>query len=163
MKKIALNQNKFTIVDDEDFEHLNQWRWFATKRGNSFYAERSQRVGKRKLGKSKGFKIHRLIMGITDPLVLCDHIDGDGLNNQKSNLRLCNRSQNNCNRRSSKNSSSKFKGVSYHRITKMWQSSMTKDKKSIYIGLFRTEVEAAIAYNKKAIELHGEFANLNCV
>lgn len=161
MKEIKLTQGKSALVDDDDYEFLMQWKWQAVKRGNTFYAERRQRVGLRAEDKGVSMKMHRMILNITDPLVFVDHKDKNGLNNTKINIRTCTRQQNNMNRRTAKNSSSKYLGVSYHKHTKRWQASMTHNGKAIYIGLFKTESDAAVAYDSKAIELNGEFANLN--
>lgn len=157
MKKIPLTQGKFALVDDEDFEYLNQWKWFAHKRGSGYYATRKE--------KNKQISMHRQIMSVNDISVLIDHRDRNSLNNQRNNLRTASRSQNNANTISRKNSYSKYLGVSLFRKTKAgkgkWRASIGKDKKIYHLGYFKTEQQAAIAYNKKALELHGEFANLN--
>lgn len=91
-----------------------------------------------------------------------DHKDGDGLNNQKNNLRLATKSQNNQNqKRPHKNSTSKYKGVSWDKNHKKWLSQIKINYQNIYLGLFDCEIEAANKYNQKARELFGEFACLN--
>lgn len=156
MKEIRLTQGKVALVDDEDFEYLNSFKWWARKcKGQqTFYAVRHQ------YPKSIVF-MHNQILGIQPGNIFCDHIDLNGLNNQKYNLRIATKSQNNANKRSSVGSFSKFRGVSFHKRDKVWQANAGKDGKQIYIGVFKTETEAALAYNIKAIELHGEFAKLN--
>ena len=151
MRKIKLTQGKCALVDDKDFDHLNQWKWRVSQLN---YAIR------RIYPSQKLLLMHRVIMKLTDKLLVVDHKDHNGLNNQKSNLRICTKSQNNTYRKNVRGVS-KYRGVSRH--GKGWQSQLSKDWKKIYIGKFATEIEAAIAYNKKALELHGEFAKLNII
>lgn len=157
MKHIPLTQGKFAIVDDEDFDWLSQWKWCF----NQGYAARTQNIGTFN-GKEKkiGIQMHRLILG-TPNGVETDHHDGDGLNNQRDNLREATSSQNQMNRASKINSTSLFKGVSWSRHKKRWVAQITINKKVTYIGSFRNEVDAAKAYNEAAIIHYGEFARLN--
>ena len=162
MKEIKLsklgknrNLNLVALVDDDDYEWLNKFNWCATGVNGKYYAtKRSKRGEKRVL-------MHRLILGLTDPKILSDHEDRNGLNNQRNNLRICTRSQNNANR--TPIGSSKYLGVFYQPMStnRPWYARIVKDKKKKYLGSFSTEREAALIYNKAAIELHGEFANLN--
>jgi len=162
MKEIKLskrgknrNLNLVALVDDQDYEWLNKFNWAASKCKNTFYAVKRSKRGE------KPVRMHRLILGLTDPKILSDHEDRNGLNNQRSNLRICTRSQNNANR--TPLGSSKYLGVFFspNSTKRPWYSRIVKDKKPKYLGSFVTEQEAAIVYNKAAIELHGEFANLN--
>lgn len=105
--------------------------------------------------------MHVVIMKPPTGLVV-DHADNDGLNNLRSNLRICTRSQNSANR-ISVGGSSIYLGVSYYKKNKKWGALIGKNRKQIFIGLFETEEQAAIAYNKSAILIHGEFAKLNNV
>lgn len=149
MKRIPLTQGKFALVDDEDYVELNQHKWCAYKQGNTFYAARAVNL------------MHREILGLKrgDGKVT-DHIDHDGLNNQRSNIRVCTQQQNMMNKRKRKNNSSKYKGV-YFLKTNKWIAQIHFDNKSIHLGLFDDELEAAQAYDKKAIELFREFAKTN--
>ena len=155
MKEIQLTQEKVALVDDEDFEALNQFNWWARKSLNTFYA-----VGWIKVdGRGATQTMHNIIMngkGI-------DHRDGNGLNNQKSNLRFCTQSENSMNQRKQENTSSVFKGVTFHKNIKKWMAQIQINGKRICLGYFDSEVEAAKAYNAKAVELFLEFANLNII
>lgn len=161
MKEIVLTQGMVALVDDIDFEYLNQWKWYAAKLGkhsNTLYAVRADyKNGKRMV------LMHREIMGATDPKIFCDHEDRNGLNNQRSNLRIATNSQNNCNSKKYKKSYSQYKGVSWEGDRNKWKASIRKDYKLFNVGRFKTEEEAALAYNYAAIKYHGEFANLNVV
>jgi hypothetical protein len=156
MKKIPLTQGQFALVDDEDFEYLNQFKWYAQKDYDTFYANRKIRVEQGQ----KTAVMHRVILDVTDHNIKVDHIDHNGLNNQKINLRLASSSQNSMNRKSTKNTSSKYKGVTYRRLNK-WEASIYLSKKYKYIGMFSTEIEAAKAYDEMAKLHFGEFACLN--
>jgi hypothetical protein len=162
VKQIPLTRGQFALVDDEDYKHLIQHKWCALfyKCVNSFYAMQAlPRNGE----KQKIISMHRVIMGVTDSKIQVDHIDHDTLNNQRSNLRICNHSESMANRRPFKNGSSKYFGVHWHKKTGKWQVQIQKDKKLKYIGIFATQEDAAKAYNEIAIKTHGEFANLNSI
>lgn len=105
--------------------------------------------------------MHREILGIMDSKIKVDHKDRNGLNNQRSNLRIATYSQNASNCKGRAGSSSKYKGVSKLTTCRRWVAQIWKDKKKHYLGLFKTEKDAAIAYNKEAEKLHGEFAYIN--
>lgn len=156
MKKIKLTRGKFALVDDEDFDYLNQWKWNAMPDKDNWYATRTDRID----GK-KTIRMHRQLMQ-AEKGVPCDHIDRNGLNNQRSNLRLCSITENNQNR-AKRNSivSSEYKGISWHSRIKKWQASLGYKGKKVHIGYFLNEKEAALAHDKKAKELHGEFAYCN--
>lgn len=115
----------------------------------------------------KNHAVHRLAAAefIENPhnLPMVDHIDGNRKNNAINNLRFCTNSQNQMNSVKKPHTSSQFKGVSLHTSTNLWIASVTKQGKRYHLGLFTDEIEAAKAYNKKAIELFGEFANLNVI
>lgn len=153
MKTINLTRGQVALVDDEDFEYLNTFKWRTIASGNIFYASRTVTID----GKRINILMHGVIMGGKG----IDHIDHNGLNNQKSNLRLCTRSENMMNRRKGVNTSSIYKGVSFHKGHKKWGASIGINNKKISLGYFDTEAEAALAYNTKAIALFCEFANLN--
>lgn len=104
-------------------------------------------------------KMHRLILGVTNPKIKIDHRDGNGLNNQRHNLREATQAQNLANSRP-RSGSSRFKGVTFRSPDK-WIAQISKDGKHTYLGIFRDEFDAATAYNFAAIEMFGEFARLN--
>ncbi len=157
MRFIKLSDGKAAKVDDADYRLLIQWKWSARKSDNTFYAYRSTSIK----GKTVCIRMHRFLLGVTDRNIQVDHIDRNGLNNQRENLRLATGSENNANRISKKGSTSTFLGVSRVPNSVKWRAKIAKNRISFHIGTFDSEIEAAIAYNKKAIEVHGVFANLN--
>jgi len=157
MKQIKLTQGKFTLVDDEDFEELNQFNWYANKKLNTFYAVRNEY----NKGKHKTLFMHRVVLRLTNSNIKCDHINHNGLDNQKSNLRTCTHSQNQRNSRNRIGTTSKYKGVHFCKQANKWRVFIMGNKKQIHIGYFKNEIEAAKKYDEFAILHFGEFANLN--
>lgn len=156
MKQIPLTQGKFALVDDDMYDYLNQWSWFANRLGNTFYATRNE--GKRPF-RRKVF-MHRVIMD-TPKGMDTDHIDGNGLRNLRENLRNCTHAENARNRKKPKGSFSGFKGVSWHKDAQKYHARIIVDGKAKHLGVFGDPEEAARAYDKAAKEYFGEFANLN--
>jgi hypothetical protein len=165
MKEIKLGRGTdVTLVDDEDYDYLIKLKWSASKKGDNKYAIRRQYVEERnEKGRKKTVKVsmHRIILGVTDKNQFIDHIDGNGLNNQRSNLRLASSHENNRNIRKKKNCSSKYKGVSWLPKFKKWKVDICVDGKKKGLGLFKNEEEAARAYDRMAKIHFGEFAWLN--
>lgn len=151
MKEIPLTQGRVVIVDDEDYEGLARYKWHALRSRRTWYACRDTQ--------GKTLYIHRVILGAGVEQV--DHIDGDGLNNQRANLRLCTPSQNHTNAAKYRlsNASSRYRGVS--RNGNGWRARCGGGNTQHYLGTFASEVEAARAYNEAAKRLYGEFACLN--
>ena len=163
-KEIPLTQGKAAIVDDQDFEWLTRYKWCAHKNRNTFYAIRQS---SRKNGKQTKILMHRELLGLKsgDPWE-CDHKDGDGLNNRRDNLRFATRAQNHQNARSDRlyakhPTSSRFKGVCWHRGCAKWQAQIWVEGRQTHLGYFDSETEAAHAYDDMARKYFGEFARLN--
>ncbi len=171
MRQIQLTQEKIALIDDEDFEKVCGFRWHyvpETRRKSTLingYAAANVYVrGSGHKGKTKTVLMHRLIAD-AQPGELVDHRDGDGLNNQKVNLRKCTQAENKKNRSvSEKPMSSKYKGVSQIKTgRKKWQASISVNRKQTYLGSFDSEEEAASVYNEAAVKYYGEFAKLNAL
>ena len=158
MKNIKLTQNKVALVDDDMFDELNQHKWYAVKHRNTFYARRNVYNNERS---AKTICMHRQILGLTDKNIYADHRDLNGLNNQKDNIRACSHSENARNLKSHIGSTSKFKGVSFHKQSKKWVSQIMINRKQIHLGLFEDEEAAAKKYDVYAKLHYREYANLN--
>ena len=152
-KEIQLTQGKVAIVDDEDYDYLNQWKWHAHKSRNNFYAERSN-------SKQSHIKMHRLIAKPTKGMVV-DHIDGNALNNQKINLRICTSMQNSINRKLNVNNKTGYKGVNYIQTLNKYRAYINTNRIRKHLGCFINPKDAARAYNAAALKYHGEFAHIN--
>lgn len=159
MREISLSRGKLAMVDDEDFDKIGHLKWYAssTNKGKVFYAARHT---SRKSSKHKVIYMHRILLSCPEGMEV-DHVDGNGLNNQKSNLRICSHHQNMCHSRKRPDVSSRFKGVHKPSKIKGWIAKIEIKGKVTTIGTFQSEIAAAMAYNEAAIKFHGEFANLN--
>lgn len=159
MKEIKISGNKgkgrVIQIDDEDYEELSKYKWYINSTGK-YVSRRGPIVN----NKQSNILMHRQIMKVSDPKVYIDHIDHNGLNNQRANLRIATHSQNGANKRklNPETFSSIYKGVV--KIGNIWRSSAIKDKK-VYYKLFLDEKNAAEWYNEMAIKLWGEYALLN--
>jgi hypothetical protein len=153
MAEIPLSKGKVAIVDDDMYDYLSQWKWFYHKNG---YALRSYR----KDGNYKKERMHRAVINAPAGYDV-DHINGNKLDNRKSNLRTATRSQNNYNKSAQSNSTSGFKGVSWSKQKNKWRARIHVDKKEINLGFFEYKVDAVFAYNEAAMKHHQKFANLN--
>jgi hypothetical protein len=153
---IPLSQGRFAIVDAEDFEKVCQLKWCYCEG----YAVKLVTVPGTK--RKKKIHMHHAILEPSDEFVT-DHINNCGLDNRKCNLRLATKSQNQMNRTKNAGTSSKYKGVCFDNNKNRWLATIWKNRKMTYLGLFKTEVEAALAYNEAAKAMHGEFAKLNII
>lgn len=159
-KKIPLTQGKFAMVGYWWYDFLMQWKWHAQKARYTFYAARAvvEKVSK----KHHCVALHRFITNAPfDKLV--DHYDRNGLNCHETNLRICSYYDNARNTRSRKGSTSKFLGVCYRKRDEIYQAQIKLGEKKKWLGQYKSEIDAAIAYNEAAKKYHGEFANLNII
>ena len=148
---IGISKGMYTLVDESDYAQLSRYKWYMMKGGRNRYAFRA--AGKKQI------KMHRQITRAPAGLVV-DHIDNDGLNNRRSNLRLCTIKQNSRNARGRKGTS-EYKGVCWCKLCEKWQASIACDGRGKTIGFFEHEIDAALAYDEYARELFGEYAYLN--
>lgn len=157
VKSIPLSQDKFALVDATDYEWLSGWRWHYTHG----YAKRRQYGGGGKNNnKDKHIYMHNVLL-CTPQGMDTDHINGDKLDNRRCNLRLATRSQNNYNGKKRNGCTSRHKGIYWSKIRNRWVAEITINKKKFYLGSFKSEAKAALAYNEAAIKHHSEFARLN--
>lgn len=158
-RKIELTQGKHAIVDDEDYGWVSQWKWHVHRSnpgGETFYA----RCNMGAWPNQKKVYLHREIMK-PPPGMQVDHIDGNGLNCTRANMRLATDTQNRYNQRPYSNNKSGFKGVVWNKPTKKWQARIGVNGKKISLGYYDSPEDAARAYDKAAREYHGEFAYTN--
>lgn len=156
MKLIPLTQGQFAKVDDEDFERIKNMGWCAlwSKEGRTFYAC----VTIRENGLQRTARMHREIMGITDPRVKVDHKNHDTLDNRRENLRPCSHTNNLANRGGRQiNNTSGIRGVYWHERAGKWMAQITVSRKAIYLGLHETKESAAKAYAAANKKYFGEF------
>lgn len=165
MKQIPLKNRHgeivdYAVVDDEDFDRLNQhtWRRSASSGSRVFYAERGTRIGT--TGPYRKILMHREVMGLgEDADWLVDHRSCDGLDNRKENLRYCTKAQNNRNARLSRANSSGYKGVTKIGEYNRWVARIRVDTRLIVLGYFDDPAQAHAAYVDAARKYHGEFAH----
>lgn len=154
MQKIKLkNSPLYAIIDNDDLGLISNHEWYLAKRRKANYAATAIN--------GRLVLMHRLILGLKTRLIHADHINSNGLDNRRSNLRTCTAAENNRNRGAYKNNRVGFKGVSETVPGKRWNARITIDKKLISLGSFHTPELAARAYDRAARLYHGEFANLN--
>jgi len=155
-REIPLSGGGVAIVDDDMFEELSQYRWHLVSRGRYALRFAWDATKKRQIG----ILMHRQIMN-APPHMSVDHIDSCGLHNTRANMRLATHQDNMRYQRKRNNSRSAYKGVWRKSPTSRWQASICVSGKQIRLGLFDSEIDAALAYNTAAIKHFGEFARLN--
>lgn len=157
MKEIQLSRGLVSLIDDQDHDLVRQYSWYASKDGNTWYARTNISIEPQK---RRTLRMHILILNPPHGFV-CDHVDGNGLNNCRSNLRIATQSQNIANSRLTQNKTSKYRGVYWHKRDRRWCSKIRFHGKDFHIGHFDSEIDAAMAYDKGAIKFFGEFAKTN--
>jgi hypothetical protein len=153
MKIIPLNGGVFAQVDDADYILLRQYKWYAFKPCKIWYASRYN-PKKRKCN----ITMHREIMKPPSTKEI-DHIDGNGLNNQRNNLRICTHQQNAWNQGVKLGNTTGFKGVKFDRSRGKYEAEIRIQGRKKFLGRFSSPTEAAQAYDRMDIKIHGEFAN----
>lgn len=157
MKEINLTKGKVALVDDEDFEGLNQFKWHASWNGYNWYVERNSSALD---GKKKIFRMHRQILNAQKGVPV-DHRNGNGLDNQKHNLRLCTNQQNSFNQRKArKNNKLGIKGVRWREDIKKFNARIKINGKEIHLGSFNVMGDADSAYRIAEEKYFGEFSRL---
>jgi len=151
---ITLSRGFEAVIDVTDVPLVEKWNWTVDVRKYTAYAYRTIYNGKHRTGTI--VRLHRELLGFPDMDV--DHIDTNGLNNRRSNLRVATRSQNLCNRGACETNTSGFKGVKRRKDCNRWTAQIQLNGKYRYIGIFRTAQDAHAAYVAASKELHGEFA-----
>jgi hypothetical protein len=158
--EIPLTQERFATVDKEDFEWLSKFKWHAHKRGRTWYARRTVESE----GLQKTDFMHRAILahhGHDLTVGEVDHINGDGLDNRKSNLQVISHAENIRKSRTQSNNTSGFRGVSWHKRDQVWSAFIEVNNVRKYLGSFKSKINAALAYDEAARKYFGEFAKLN--
>lgn len=145
---IYLSNGDTALIDAMDYPKIREWRVCAVKRGPVTYATCNRSY------------LHRIVMGV-DKGIAIDHINHNGLDNRRCNLRIATQGQNMCNIRTPSNNTSGFKGVSWAKRTNKWRAYIVKNNKQIHLGTFTDKKLAAFAYNEAAKRIYKEFACLN--
>jgi len=147
--KHPVGNGNFALIDDEDYDKVKDFNWYKSTLGYAVAFDGKKYVW-----------MHRLIN--STPIGMeTDHINRSKLDNRKSNLRTCTHGQNHLNKPKKLGTSSRFVGVSLYRPRMTWRTTVKKDGKQRTVGYFKNELEAALAYDKVASKLHGEFAQCN--
>ncbi len=154
MKKISLTQGKVTLVDDIDYEYLNQWKWYAAKDGNTFYAIRTIKRN----GKQTTIHMYQVLAKRLDFQDSADHKNRNGLDNQRSNLRNATQKQQRENQGIPKNNTSGHKGICWDKQRSKWRAQIGHNGKCIYLGLF-DNIEDTVKARKEAEEKYFTHSN----
>lgn len=157
MKKILARSKKYgnhyVIIDESDYDHLKTFSWTVYKDGKRLYVCTKMN--------GKKVKMHRYLLGLTDPNISADHINRNGMDNRRANLRPATKSQNGMNRERQLKKKYKYKGVYWHKNRNKYMASIIFEGKCYYLGYFKKAKDAAKAYNDAAQKYYKEFAVLN--
>lgn len=156
-KQIPLTQGKFAVIDDIDYEMVICFKWTAITNHGNWYAVRRVTYAPKK---SRILSLHRFITNAPSNMEV-DHINGDGLNCTRNNMRVCTQKQNSTNKKKPINSTSGYKGVTWNKTKKKWIAQIKVSQKKIHLGGFNDPKSAAKAYNEAAKKYFGEFAHIN--
>jgi hypothetical protein len=148
-------RGKIVLIDDSDAELVARYTWRPVLRNRVWYAESSLRVE----GRRRTVSMHRIVLG--EPACQVDHINGNGLDNRRENLRKVTSAQNCFNRRAELGGTSGFKGVTWNRAQLRWHVQIAVNGQRFHLGSFLDEIKAAQAYDAAAREFHGPFAAVN--
>ena len=152
MKEIPLTRGYVAFVDDADYERvMAAGPWFSQIDKHTVYVRRSIRLAANRWTNQS---LHRFILGVTDSRVPVDHVNHNGLDNRRKNLRTCTAGQSKANQRKRTGLTSRFKGVSWSKAAHKWHARIKRK----HLGFFENEIDAAVAYYRAALELYGEFA-----
>lgn len=154
---VPLTQGKVAIIDAEDGDRVLAHKWHVLKSKNTFYAARHGKIAK---GKRQYVYMHRRILGLKKGKY-CDHRNGNGLDNRRSNLRKCTKSENGGNTHARLGGSSRYKGIYWDKTRNKWVAQIKINNKRMYLGYSDNEIEATRIYNLAALKYFKQFANLN--
>jgi hypothetical protein len=159
-RRILLSRGKYALVDPDDYGWLSKYNWHVVGDKGSFYAARN--TGQRQGQKRIVVKMHREVLRVPDGMFV-DHINHNGLDNRRANLRPATQAQNARNRRKryESNFHSKYKGLTWYKSQKQWAVRVMVNRESKFIGYFDNELDAARAYDQAAKKYHREYASLN--
>lgn len=159
MKLLKLTKGKQALLDDQDYDWAKQFKWCAVHSGNTYYVQRRPGPEGKQLTLILHRELLRLIKGDKREI---DHINGNGLDNRRINLRICSHRENTLNKnKKNSHSSSKFKGVSWDKQHGKWHSQLWDGEKNIHLGRYHSELEAAQAYDVAAKKYFGDYAKTN--
>jgi len=161
---LPLTKGLYTIIDVDMWSSVKPYKWAAhrTKGSSIWYARRGKRVlrpsGKRVI---TAINLHRVVAGANEYAQKVDHINGNGLDNRRSNLRVCSNMENNHNRHAPSRSRTGFFGVKWMKKLNKWQAAIKNDGKWIYLGIYSDVRDAAMAYDRAVIQMRGPIAATN--